>query len=88
MGDLMKTHSNVVRVAIRKVGTQEVFASLMGVSRQAVQKWCRNGYVPADRVMEFSRLTGVSPENLNKAFEKPKRRFVKASVIAENSASL
>ena len=66
----MGTDNAIVKTAVRKVGTHEAFASLMGVSRQAVTKWCRNGYVPADKVVEFSRLTGVAPRYLNAAFAK------------------
>ena len=66
----MEISNDIVRTAVKKVGTQGAFASLMGVSRQAVQRWCRNGYVPASKVAEFSRLTGVAPRYLNQAFSK------------------
>jgi DNA-binding transcriptional regulator YdaS (Cro superfamily) len=47
--------------AIKKAGGINALARKLGISGQAVQQWRR---VPADRVKEIERLTGVARAQL------------------------
>lgn len=50
---------NAVDRAIEAIGGRRQLAEACGVRYQAVQKWHRNGKVPAERVLEIERATGV-----------------------------
>lgn len=50
--------------AVEAAGSQLALAKLCGVSYQAVQKWMRARNVPAERVLQIERLTGVSRHDL------------------------
>jgi DNA-binding transcriptional regulator YdaS (Cro superfamily) len=49
------------RQAIQAAGGRKALARLLGISKQAVQKWTR---VPADRIIDVERVTGVPREKL------------------------
>jgi DNA-binding transcriptional regulator YdaS (Cro superfamily) len=51
--------SNPVDLLTEKTKSQTALADLMGVTPQAITKW-RNNRIPAERVLEIERLTGVS----------------------------
>jgi DNA-binding transcriptional regulator YdaS (Cro superfamily) len=46
---------------LRAEGWLGKIATALGVNRQATHKWLR---VPAERVIEVSRITGISPSEL------------------------
>lgn len=48
-----------VALAIKRAGSQVLFAEALGVSQQAVSLWLRQGYVPVLRVVEIEQLTKV-----------------------------
>jgi len=48
-----------VDLAAEILGTKAALARAMGVSQQHVQKW-RKTRVPAERVLTFERVTGIS----------------------------
>lgn len=48
-----------IRQGIKNVGNQRKVAEAMGVTAPAVNKWVRKNKVPAERVIAFSKLTGV-----------------------------
>jgi DNA-binding transcriptional regulator YdaS (Cro superfamily) len=50
-----------VRLAIEAGGGLREFARKLGISKQAVQQWTQ---VPAHRIIEIERLTGVPREKL------------------------
>jgi DNA-binding transcriptional regulator YdaS (Cro superfamily) len=50
--------------AVKEAGGQQALAQLCGVRYQAVQKWLRTGRVPAKRVLQIERVTGVSRHDL------------------------
>lgn len=50
----------------RNGGTRELAAKL-GLSYQAVSRWFRQGYVPAERVTAVAQLTRVAKRDLNPA---------------------
>jgi DNA-binding transcriptional regulator YdaS (Cro superfamily) len=54
-------HISALTEATQRAGGQARLAKLLGVTRQAVCQWKR---VPADRVREIERLTGVPREVL------------------------
>ena len=39
--------------------SREDFAHALGISRQAVYKWCRNGCIPAARIADVRKITGI-----------------------------
>jgi DNA-binding transcriptional regulator YdaS (Cro superfamily) len=49
--------------AIEAVGGQEAFLRLMGIKRRALFYWKKRG-LPAERVPECSRMTGVPRHEL------------------------
>jgi DNA-binding transcriptional regulator YdaS (Cro superfamily) len=55
---------NAVDRAIEAAGGLVGLAQVCGVKYQAVQKWRRTGRVPAERVLEIERHTGVSRHDL------------------------
>lgn len=50
--------------AAKAAGGQSALARLLRVTPQAVQKMCASGRVPAERVLEIERATGVSRHEL------------------------
>ncbi len=46
--------------AVSLAGSQAKLGELLGVSQQAVDKWCRRGYVPLARAIEIHHQLGVS----------------------------
>jgi len=50
---------NPVTIAIKAAGGTAQLAERFALSRQAILKWER-GRVPAERVLEFERLTGIA----------------------------
>lgn len=54
------------QAAADAVGGQSELARLLSpqLTPQGVGKWCRTGVIPAERVIEVERLTGVSRHNL------------------------
>jgi len=53
--------SSPVSEAVERAGGAANLARALNVSRQAIYKWQR---IPADRVREIERLTGISRETL------------------------
>ena len=47
-------------------GAQKQIASDLGISRQTVRNWCRNGSVSLMHVDRFAKLTNARPEDLNR----------------------
>jgi len=50
-----------VKLAIEGAGSITALARLLGIHRQAVQGWNR---VPADRIVEIERVTGIDRAEL------------------------
>lgn len=50
-----------LKLAIEAAGGLRALARLLGITYQAIQQWER---VPAERVVEIERLTGVPRERL------------------------
>lgn len=50
--------------AAKVAGGQSALARLLKVTPQAVQKMCASGRVPAERVLEIEKATGVSRHEL------------------------
>lgn len=67
----MNDNQNTVKKAVldfqvRTGKTLQEIAADIGVSRMALWKWLRKGYVSEDFVMKFSDVTGVPPWTINK----------------------
>lgn len=54
---------SAIEKACDAFGSQRQFALAMGVSPQAITKWLEKG-VPAERVLEIERVSGVSRHEL------------------------
>lgn len=52
-----------IQAAIKKAGGIQQLADLLGIRYQAVHKWTK-GSVPAERVLEIERATGISRHQL------------------------
>lgn len=55
-----------VKTAVKRVGSQQKVADILGVSRQTVKMWVKSGSVSRDYVVPFCRLTGENPRNVSK----------------------
>ncbi|WP_017521980.1 MULTISPECIES: YdaS family helix-turn-helix protein [Pseudomonas] len=53
-----------IRRAVQAAGGQSALARILQVTPQAVQKMCASGRVPAERVLEIEKATGVSRHEL------------------------
>ena len=53
-----------IQLAIDAVGGVAELARLCNIRYQAVQKWKASGRLPAERVLEVERITGVSRHEL------------------------
>ncbi len=64
----------IIRI-VRKYGGQKEFARILrknprirqkgfGLSQQAVSLWCKQGFVPYDRIEEVAGLGGVAPHEV------------------------
>lgn len=66
--------------AVMAAGSQTKLAADLGVTPQAVQQWVEAASVPAKRVLDIERLTGVSRHDLRPDIfgpaPKPDRRKV------------
>ncbi len=51
---------NAIERAVDAAGGQSALARALGVTPQAVQRWCATGVVPPIRVIDVERLTGIS----------------------------
>jgi hypothetical protein len=60
----MKNQSEVIAEAIVKGGGVRRVAIAMKMSEEGVRLWRVRGFVPAKRLVEFARLTGVGRERL------------------------
>ncbi len=58
----MKKH--LVLPAIEAAGNMSKLARLIGVTPQTVQKWNERGRVPAERVLQVERATGIARHKL------------------------
>lgn len=61
--------------AINAAGGLQPLAAKMGVSYQAVQKW-RNSRIPATRVLDIERITGISRYEIRPDIFGPEPRVV------------
>ncbi|MBA4315602.1 MAG: hypothetical protein C0422_09805 [Alcaligenaceae bacterium] len=59
-----KEISGIEQAFINSKLTQEGFASVLGVSQQAVSSWLKRGYAPAGRAVEIESLYGVPRASL------------------------
>lgn len=50
--------------AAKVAGGQSALARILKVTPQAVQKMCASGRVPAERVLEIEKATGISRHEL------------------------
>jgi DNA-binding transcriptional regulator YdaS (Cro superfamily) len=53
-----------IQRACELAGSQSALARMLQVTPQAVQNWCATGRVPAERVLEIEKATGVSRHDL------------------------
>jgi DNA-binding transcriptional regulator YdaS (Cro superfamily) len=56
--------SDIVAQAVTAAGGAHVVAKKFEISRQAVEKWVKQGWVPAERVLGLEALSGVSRHRL------------------------
>ena len=49
--------NDALREAIARAGGLQALGRMLGISKQAIDQWRR---VPAERVLEVERLTGIS----------------------------
>lgn len=57
----MKQRPHILMHAAEKVGGMTQLASELGIARQALYHWKR---IPADRVVEIERITGIPRREL------------------------
>lgn len=49
-----------ISMAIRAVGTAKKLADELGLSPMAISGWLKRNRIPAERVLDVERITGVS----------------------------
>jgi DNA-binding transcriptional regulator YdaS (Cro superfamily) len=62
----------VITEVFKKAGGRKAVQEALGLSKQSLSDWRRNGVVPVRHCPLISRLTGVELERLNPAFRMPK----------------
>ena len=66
--------TNIAQEAVDRVGgVQADLAKKINVSRQAVQQWVENGFVPAKRCLRVSEVTKLPLARLLAAYEASKK---------------
>lgn len=53
-----------IKQAIAAIGTGKALAQRLGLSPMAVSGWVKRDKIPAERVLEIERITGVSRHEL------------------------
>lgn len=53
-----------IREAVAHAGSQKQLAEVLGVSKQAVQLWVKQGYVPNARIEQIEKIYGIEPRRL------------------------
>jgi DNA-binding transcriptional regulator YdaS (Cro superfamily) len=53
-------HMNVIDRAAEVVGSRTKLAKIMGVSQSCITQWDRRKRIPAARVIEIEKITGIS----------------------------
>lgn len=51
-------------LAIERAGGQAALGALIGLRQQSIHEWTRRGRIPAGRVLDIERVTGVSRHDL------------------------
>ena len=57
------TQNEAMQEAIRRAGSRYKLARMIGITSQAVYQW--DNHVPAARVLDVERATGVNRHNLD-----------------------
>jgi len=73
--------NDAIELLLDKTRNQRRLAALLKVSPQAISKW-KNGRIPAERVLEIERLTGVSRHDLRPDLYPRELRRVEARASA------
>ena len=60
----MDIPADPIKAAIDAVGTQSALAAALGIKTPSISEWKERGKVPAARVLDVERLTGVSRHHL------------------------
>lgn len=61
----MSMGKNGLERAIKQAGSQTALAGLLGVRQSHISNWKnRQGRIPAERVLDIERVTGVSRHDL------------------------
>lgn len=60
----MDDQREVIRDAIEKGGGKRAVADALGMSEEGVRIWIARGKIPAERVVELERITGICREKL------------------------
>ena len=55
---------NGIERAVFIAGGQHALARALGLTQPAVRNWVRQGWVPAKRLVDVERVTGVRPFHL------------------------
>lgn len=50
--------------AIKAAGTQQALAEALGIRSASISEWKTRGRIPAERVLDVERVTGVSRHDL------------------------
>lgn len=59
------TRFEALKLAVEKIGTQQAFADLLGVSQPRVWRWLNQSkQLPAEYVLDIEAATGVSRHDL------------------------
>lgn len=57
-------NNQAITRACELAGSQSALARMLKLTPQTVQRWCAIGHVPAERVLEIEKATGVSRHEL------------------------
>lgn len=60
----MDKPTDPIQAAIDAAGSQTALAAALGIKAPSVSEWKARGKIPAERVLDVERLTGVSRHDL------------------------
>lgn len=70
----MNQEMTLIEHVFEKAGGRQALMSSLGLSKQSMSDWVRDGYVPLKHCLAVHLATGIAMEDLNPAFERAREQ--------------